>query len=300
MKAIKNFEYQAPKMRQDPYRKFIISALQELVNNDWNPEVRYRAQKEIVNVLTGWKLGVVVHENVKLNQSTRELHSRPLPEQVAILKYVCEEIEGGRIGREEDLLPLGEVIKNYIPWRPLDKERGDDVDFLTLLYGKVRLARHCGHSTKDTFSINDCTPPINWQVILPRTKQLCMKCVKAGKYCLMAKGDEKDSFRQLGIHQSNWKYEGYKVLNYKLVDTRDIYGSRAASKHKQEFGVIIIKAFLHWLKKQMDPNTFEQYKAFIDIYIDDYMIFITSRRNSNKKVEQWIINKFGNLLKNVV
>ncbi len=250
-KAIINFKYKKPKITQSPHREFILNAIRKVIESHETPiEIKHLAEEQINNIINGWKFGVRIG-NRKLNQNVREFDSYTIPQQVVLLKYFCEEIEGGRIGLKSQLLYEYEKILNYIPLAPIDKETNKEVTFITVKYGKARIARHGSYASSNTFSMNDEIPPWEWKVAVPMTKEICATAVKAGYYALYAKADEKDSFRQLGIHRQSWVINCYKLLGMKLIDTRDIYGSRSASKHKQELGVVVQRAFLIWIKIQV-------------------------------------------------
>eukprot|EP01083_Nonionella_stella_P287269 977757_1 len=116
--------------------------------------------------------------------------------------------------------------------------------------------------------INEETPEENYKTSLPQTIDFCKAIIRAGQFALLHKLDWADAFRQLGILQKVWTLLGYDWDNHWLIDTRDIYGSRAASLLR-------------------DEDNFELLN-----YIDDHVGAISSTPDSDRIRENWIRDKY--------
>ncbi len=206
----------------------------------------------------GWDVGAVNEDSLPWNDKTIDPKKFGTRTNIEICLYLTKEIEAGRI------ITYHTKPDNIIPLIGIDKETGGNITQRTK---KCRICRHGTFARYGTFSLNDLTPYFNYYVQLPRLKQFSRMILKMGKGCYLFKTDLADAFRQLPLKKKWWKKIGYDWYNQYLIDTRDIYGSKAGSKHTQEFGEILIILFKHWLKK-----TYPEITTEIEIlnYIDDY------------------------------
>ncbi len=218
-----------------------------------------------------------------MNQRTIPIDQRRTIEKIALGLNLTEEMEGGRIMVSE-IKPF-----NLIPLITIDKDTGKEVTDQTK---RVRVCRHGSSRTFWGYCMNELTPPQNYKTILPLTKTWCFMVIDGGRWCLFYKSDLKDAFRQLGVNKYLWIYEGYAFLKKWLIDTRDIYGTKAASKHTQDLGEMLTAAFLKWIQQFLKPGEYIAHR----VYIDDHAGCIKSDCFSDRKRETFLMNKFYEFL----
>ena len=278
--ALKSSQYRLPKIQREPYISFTINELIKLKHaHPHNFLLHNEIDKEIHHLKNGWNLGFWNPEDLPMNDRPIAMNRYTLKAKLAIGINLCEEIEAGRI------LPYDQQPDNIIPLIAIDKKTGGELTWRTK---KVRVCRHGSSAAPGTYSMNDLTPEEEYKVVLPRTKDFCAMILAVGRYAWLFKTDLKDAFRQLGIRPDLWRYNGYQFLKRSLIDTRDIYGTRSGSKHTQEFGEMIIKAFKNWIAPQLNEG--ETIRVLN--YIDDHAGAIATNDKDSKTRPQWILERF--------
>ncbi len=276
-KAIKHQKYQPPQIQKNPFNQFLNQMAIKALNHYKNGEIKQWIRNQITNINLGWKIGVENPEELRMNHKDIPWEQHDLRTRIKLLVNICEGIEYGAMVTMNYFYPKRKEPVNIIALNPVDKETSKPVTWAT---EKIRVTRH-GTFAPDWFewSANEMTPDKNVWFKLPRLQVMCLQTVDIKKYynigykVWIAKKDLDDAFRQLGLRRSEWLMVVYNVLNIYIMDTRDVYGLRAASRHCQELGHFVILIFMLWVKPKLVK--FEAIK--IKHYIDDYGIWIRAK-----------------------
>ena len=183
---------------------------------------------------TGWRLGCEIPEGVQLNNRVYDDHWLGDDAYIATALDYAKSLYAGKT------IPWRYTMDGWIPMfasvQKTDPRTGEPI--------KWRIIRHAGEGEH---SINLYTPECNYRTNLPLIKHLMVYMYAMYKMWgfnfRIAKTDLKGAFRQLYLNICEWTNVGYKFEGLPMADTCDIWGTKAGSKHTQDYGQILCRAY---------------------------------------------------------
>ena len=216
----------------------------------------------------GFYIGYEGPKNVKLKSPN--LKFREVGNSVILWNKVMKEVREKRYAGLFEEIPFDNFIQSPIGLVP--KDRGKD----------TRLIFHLSYPRGKKLSVNENTPQHKCIVNYPDFNEAIQLCVKAGKFCHIAKSDMKSAFRNLRIRPDDWKYLVMKAVSpidgktYYFVDKCLPFGASISCSHFQRFSNAV-KHLVQWKTKSDLIN-----------YLDDFFFAALLKLICNNQVKEFL------------
>ena len=228
-----------------------VDQLEEfLVESNYNSE---KTQYLLDGFRNGFSIGYTDNENVQLK--SHNLKFRGVGNKIELWNKVMKEVKLKRYTGPFNEIPFENYIQSPISLVP--KDGGKD----------TRLIFHLSHPRGRGLSVNENTDKKLCSVKYPSFDEAIELCIKAGKFCKLAKSDMTSAFRHLGLKPAHFRYLVMKAESpidgktYYFIDKCLPFGASISCAHFQSFS----DAIAHIVSYKTDKDLINYLDNFLFI-----------------------------------
>ena len=226
---------------------------------------KLKSEKLIRGFTEGFTIG---YQGEKIIQRFAPNLKLRIGSETVLWNKVMKEVKLGRFAGPFEEVPFKNFIQSPIGLVP--KSNGD-----------ARLIFHLSYP-KDGNSVNSGTPKELCKVNYPDFSEAVKLCIKAGKFCKLAKSDMQSAFRHLGLRPDQFCWLILKARNpiskqwFFFADKSLPFGSSISCKHFQDFSDCIA-----WIV------SFRTGKDLVN-YLDDFLFVALLAMMCNGQVDEFL------------
>ncbi len=260
-------------------RNVWLDGIIPIIESGDSESINYVRECELMknNLLNGWKIGIQNTQNKPLNQKTYDLKTMNEVGRLEIYKDLTKGFREGKL--------IGWLTKanGYVPLFVRPKK----INPITFVVEKWRVIRDGTQGTLRFPSLNMLTPDEEANIKLIYMRNICEYCYAFyliwGPGFNLAKTDLSGAFRQLYLAITEPMNCGYKIDNKTILDFYDFWGTRSGSKHTQDVGQLVCRAFNILINGKQCVNDLNEL-----IVNENITYFINKYKNSINKTDDKI------------